>query len=174
MEQAAMTNKQTRRAILAGAAALPALAIIPAAALAAVDNDPIFAAIAWHKAAYLASMAASRIQCNTVDVEFSPEYDPIKCEAAQDAAWAANADADADDAAEALATIRPTTIAGLLALMHHVEQFNAGAFALDIDLEWRSAPMHWPAHDDESEIDLFGYSILANVRTALAAMTVQS
>ncbi len=167
-----MTTKTSRRAILAGAAALPALAIIPAAALAAVDNDPIFAAIEGHKAAYLASMAASRIQSNMVDAEFSPEYDPIKCEAAHAAARAADA-ADAA-AAEALATIRPTTIAGLLALMRHVEQFNAGAFALDIDPEWRSAPMHWPAHDDENEIDLFGYSILANVRTALAAMTVQS
>ena len=46
----------TRRAVLAGAASFPALAIIPAMAGDAGGADPIFAAIAKHKAAFLRSM----------------------------------------------------------------------------------------------------------------------
>ena len=160
----------TRRAILAGAAALPALAL---PAMAATELDPIFAAIEEHKVAFRDSQVASRIRCYVIDVEWSPDYDPVKCKAALEASSAAD-DADAD-AANALTTIQPTTIAGLLALMHHVEAFNAGAFALDIDPdEWRSRPFFWPADVDDDEIDLFGYSILANVRAALEAMAVQS
>ncbi len=113
-------------------------------------------------------MAACRIESNTVDAEWSPEYNPVECKAVKEAASEAHA------AANALTTIRPTTIAGPLALMQHVEQFNAGAFALDIDPECRSVPMHWPADLDEDEIDLFGYSVLANVRSALDDMAVQS
>ena len=137
------------------------------------EVDPIFAAIERHKVAFSASQVMGNIQCNTVDAKWSPEYDPVECEAVEEAASAADA-ADAA-AANALTTIRPTTIAGLLALMHHVEQFNAGAFVLEINPDgWYSKPMHWPANLDEDEIDLFGYSVLANVRRALEAMAVQS
>ena len=165
------TAHTTRRAlILAGAAMLPALAL-PVAAMSA-GIDPIFAAIERHKVAFHASQAAGRVRCNTIDAEWHPDHNPVECRAALEADSAANDAAGA--AAAALTTVRPTTIAGLLALMHHVEAFNAGAFALDIDSEWRSAPMHWPADVDEDGIDLFGYSILANVRAALEAMAVQS
>lgn len=50
-----MTTKQTRRAILAGTAALPALAIIPAMAGDAGAVDPIFAAIEGHRKSATAS-----------------------------------------------------------------------------------------------------------------------
>jgi hypothetical protein len=165
-----MTITTSRRAVLAGAAMLPALAV-PAFAVPA-GTDPIFATIERHKVTFHASQAASSIRASTVDAEWSPDYDPIECKAATKADAAATE--AADDAANALTTIRPTTIAGLLALMYHVEQFNAGAFALDIDPDWRSKPMHWPADVDDDEIDLFGYSIIANVRRALEAMAVQS
>jgi hypothetical protein len=70
-------------------------------------------------------------------------------------------------------------MAGLLALIRHVEAFNAGAFFLEPYPEstvsdWQSAPMFWPESNDEDEIDLFGYAVLANVRSALEAMAAAS
>jgi hypothetical protein len=166
-----MTIKTSRRAILAGAAALPALAI-PAIA-ASTEIDPIFAAIERHKVAFRASQAADNIRMGTVTAKWSPDYDPVECKAVMEASSATSG--AAANAANALTTIQPTTIAGLLALMHYIEAFNAGAFALDIDPDnWRSRPADWPADVDKDEIDLFGYSILANVRSALEAMAVQS
>lgn len=44
-----MTTKQTRRAVLVGAASVPALAILPAVALSSPAADPIFAAIERQK-----------------------------------------------------------------------------------------------------------------------------
>jgi hypothetical protein len=166
-----MKSKTTRRAVLASVASLPALAIIPATALGVVA-DPIFAAIERHKIAFRASQAAGRIKFHTIDAPTHPDYNPVECKVIDEAALAS--DDDADDAANGLITIQPTTIAGLLALMHYVEMFNAGAFALDNDPDWRSAPMHWPADVDDDEIDLFGYDVLANVRRALESMAVQS
>jgi hypothetical protein len=166
-----MKSQTTRRAVLASVAALPALAIIPAMALGAAA-DPIFAAVERHKIAFRASQAAGRIKFHTIDAEWHPDYDPVECKVVDEAVT--TSDDAADDAANALTTIQPTTIAGLLALMRYVEMFNAGAFALDIDPNWRSAPMHWPADVDDDEIDLFGYDVLANVRRALESMPVQS
>jgi len=164
-----MTTTTTRRTILAGAAALPALAV---PSFAAAELDPIFAAIERHKVAFHASQAADNIRMGTVDAKWSPDYDPVECKAVMEAASAA--DHAANDAANALTTIRPTMIAGLLALMHHVEAFNAGAFALDISPDkWRSGPMYWPADVGDDDIDMFGYSILANVRDALESLAVQ-
>jgi len=169
-----MTMNTSRRAILAGAASLPALAV---PVLAGTNLDPIFAAIERHKVAFRASQVAGRIKSNTVDAEWAPEYDAVKCKAAENANSVA--DDAADDAANALTTIRPTTKAGVLALIHHVEAFNAGAFFLepcpeDTVSDWQSKPMFWPASNDEDDIDLFGYSVLANVRRALESLVVQS
>jgi hypothetical protein len=167
--------KPSRRAVLAGVAAAPALAT-PALALSGADRpreggDPIFAAIERHKAAYRIQMEAGRIRCHTIDAKWDPEYDPVKCEAAKEA-YTAAADASDDAAADALTTIRPTTMAGVLALLHHVEAFNAGAFFLDpwpdsTVRDWQSKPTFWPSWEDEDGIDLFGYAVLANVRAAL-------
>jgi hypothetical protein len=177
--------KPSRRAVLAGVAAAPVLAV-PALALSGTGRpreggDPIFAAIERHKAAYRIQMEAGRIRCHTAD-KWSPEYDPVECEAAKEAYTAAAdasddaaADASDDAAADALTTIRPTTMAGVLALLHHVEAFNAGAFFLDpwpdsTVGDWQSKPTFWPSWEDEDGIDLFGYAVLANVRAALEAM----
>jgi hypothetical protein len=128
---------------------------LAAGAVAAALPDPIFAAIERHKVMFRTSMAAGRIRGHTVDAKWSPDYDHVECKAVQEASNAA--DAAAVDAANALTTIQPTTLAGLLALMDHVEQFNAGAFVLDVDPDnWRSAPTHWPADVDDDEIHLFG------------------
>jgi hypothetical protein len=107
----------------------------------------------------------------------APGYDAVKCKAAIEAS--SDADDDADDAAEALTTVRPTTMAGILALIRHVEAFNAGAFFLEPDAkstvaDWQSAPMFWPDFQDEDEICLFGYAVLTNVRRALEAMAAVS
>jgi hypothetical protein len=120
-------SKLNRRNALAAIGSLPALSI-PAAAAFATD-DPIFAAIEWHKVAFRTSQEAGRIRVHTVDAKWAPEYDPVKCKAAQDADSAATD--YADDAANALTTVQPTTMAGVLALIHHVEAFNAGAFFLE-------------------------------------------
>jgi hypothetical protein len=89
------------------------------------------------------------------------------------------ADDAATDAADELTTVRPTTMAGVLALIRYVEAFNAGAFFLepypeDTVSDWQSKPMFWPESNDEDEIDLFGYAVLANVRSALEAMAAVS
>jgi hypothetical protein len=164
--------KPSRRAVLAGAALVAAP--VPALAAGLNDPDPIFAAIERHKAAYRIQMEAGRIRCHTADAKWSPEYDPVECEAAKEA-YTAAADASDDAAADALTTIRPTTMAGVLALLHHVEAFNAGAFFLDpwpdsTVRDWQSKPTFWPSWEDEDGIDLFGYAVLANVRAALEAM----
>jgi hypothetical protein len=139
--------------------------------------DPIFAAIERHKVAFRISQEASRIRARTVDVEGAPEYDPVEVKAADEADSAAY-DANAD-AANALTTVRPTTMAGVLALLRYVEAFNAGAFFLEpysdsTVSDWQSSPFFWPESKDEHGIDLFGYWLLTNVCNALEAMAVVS
>ena len=160
-----MKRTTSRRTILAGIAASPALT---APALAGISSqsglidDPIFAAIEKHKTVFLLSLEPRRLESNT------PYHDPVETIIRRAASAAHDA---ADEAANALTTIRPTTHAGVLALLQHVEQFNAGAFVLDND--WHSAPMEWP-EVVEDDTDFFGFFILANVRAALEALAVQS
>ena len=174
----------SRRAILAGASVLAAAASVPISACAAVpshgaisDPDPIFAAIERHKIAFRLSQEAGRVASVTVDAKWSPEYDEALCRANK--AADEDAEADAAQAARKLTTIQPTSVAGVLALIRHVEAFNDGAYYLapkdgSTINDWRSRPMHWPESADEDEIDLFGYFVLANVRRALEAMAVQA
>jgi hypothetical protein len=97
-------SNHSRRAVLAGIATAPALALTSA------GPDPIYAAIERHKVAFRLSQETGRIRSGTVDVEWASGYDPVKCKAVLEADSAAS-DADAD-AANALTTVRPTTIAG--------------------------------------------------------------
>jgi hypothetical protein len=173
------TKTTTRRAVLASIATAPAAAALaaPALALTSAAPDPIFAAIERHKVAFRTSQEASRIRAHTVDAEWAPEYDPVKVKAADEADSAAT-DAS-NDAAYALTTIRSTTMAGVLALLRYVEAFNAGAFFLEpwpdsTVGDWQSEPFFWPESNDEHGIDLFGYAILANVRSALEVMAAAS
>jgi hypothetical protein len=174
------TKTTTRRAILAGAAtALASTGIgIGVVRTKAAESDPIYAAIERHKVAFRISHAKSRILSNTTSAEWAPDYDPVEWGAVKEAHTAAcNASAAA---ANALTTVRPSTMAGVLALVCYVEAFNGGAFFLEPDSseatsdDWRSAPMHWPETKDDDEVDLFGFAILANVRCALEAIAVQS
>jgi hypothetical protein len=119
---ATMTSKTSRRAVLAGAATLPALAIIPATAFAAAD--PIFAAIEKHRklndahiAACNATVAASEgIEGLTPTIKKLEDQSGVACDVAFDALG------------ELLATT-PTTIAGCAALLRHVENLTGkGSF----------------------------------------------
>lgn len=171
-----MTTTTTRRAILAGAAVLPALA---AAGLASPSPDPIFEAIEQDKAAYVRYTIAGNIRCNTVDAEWAPEYD------ADVVAIAEAADGAACQALEetqmALTTTVPTTMAGVLALLDYVKDFNAGAFRHPTEEGWESDRLQWPKLAADGDNDggaddavPFAFALMQNVRASLAAMTVQS
>jgi len=179
-----MTSTTSRRAILAGIAAIPAATSLPAIATAATEPDPIFAAIERHKVAFPISMAASSVRMGTVDAKWSSEYDPVKLEKAEAARSAA--DDEAGDAAFNLTLIEPTTFAGIVALIDYMEEFNQGQFRLEGEEdEWFSAAYMWPAadqfefeghderHDPDGELGM-AYAILLNVRDALRALAVQS
>jgi hypothetical protein len=161
----------SRRSALAGVASLT----VPSTALAAYSAtsivDPIFAAIERHREAYMLRLTAGRIRGDTPD--WGPDCDEAKLavvEKEDDAAYQAN-----EDAAMALTTIRPTTIAGILALLEYVEFFNAGGIFLPDDrVNWSSAAMFWPRIERDHESDEYGYLILANVRAALDAQEVRS
>jgi hypothetical protein len=102
--------KPTRRAMLAGAAAIPTTAL-PAAALAAMplEPDPIFAAIEAHRARWSEFNAWCAL----------PEAGTEEGKAAEnrlsDAEW---------EAAIALVEIEPTTMAGVIALLRYTVGVN--------------------------------------------------
>ena len=101
-----MSSTTSRRAILAGAAMLPAISL---PALAAAEPDPIFAAIEKMKA----TDAAHGRRCEGEPEVRGPEYEAWY-EAQGIACYAA---ADARD--EMLATV-PTTVAGAVAMLDAV------------------------------------------------------
>jgi len=161
-----MTAETTRRLILAGAAA----AAVPTLSLPTFADpapDPIFAAIEKNRQAYIARMRACRIEAEAVPNE--PRWNEIQ-------AAATEADAASDKAALALTTTQPTTMAGVLALLEHVEAFNEGEISLadsrDLSGVWHSGPMFWPVIEDQNykDVNIFGYLILANVHRALQTL----
>jgi hypothetical protein len=95
--------KPTRRAILAGAAALPATAAVAAMPLAVVDRDPIFAAIDPHRAA----SASYDDNCSRLDEEDTPEAEAQLSELHN----------REESAALAILAVEPTTIAGVVAIL---------------------------------------------------------
>jgi hypothetical protein len=164
-----MKATSTRRAVLAGAAALPAISL-PAIA---TEPDPIFAAIERHKMAF-------RIEQETCRAEGHMDSSAPEYKATRAAVDVAN---DAcNEAAYALAELEPTTKAGALALLKYVEEFNAGHFvlaetlALPRNQQWRSGATAWPEHiyyDDETE-ELFSFALMGNVCRALKTLAVRS
>jgi hypothetical protein len=166
----------SRRAILAGAASVPAFAL-PAAALASTEPDPAFAAIDTHREALVRKMAAARR-----DSELERDDDGKKeAEAAETLARAAE-----DDAQWELAIVVPTTLAGILALLAYLDDLYAGEVALSED------PKNWHSGEDESGLSTFAdeeiidkfhgepielpliFWITRNIRTALQTMAVRS
>jgi hypothetical protein len=154
-----MTTSMSRRSMIAGAAALPAAAVLPAVALAA-EPDPIFAAIEAHKAA---NVTYSR----TCSLSTNMRYDaPGYAEA--DAATTEACHAERDAAID-LTRIAPTTRTGIDALL---------AYVLDND---RDYPGHddWPTemtapdvldYTGEPAVMPFHFWLLRNVRDSLAVM----
>ena len=107
-----------RRAIVRGAATLPAIAALPVAAVANAAPDPIFAAIARHRAAYAAWMAAIEIEVGT--------------EVATSSAFEAEFEAE-QKASKDLVGTPPTTLPGLLALLRHIIVHEEDVAILGLD-----------------------------------------
>ncbi len=108
-----------RRALVVGAASIPALAL-PAVAMAATEPDPIFAAIEAHREIFVRMLRAARHNAN-LD-EDSPAKE--EAEASDDAARAIENDAQLE-----LANVEPTTLAGVLALLAYLDDLYVGAIA---------------------------------------------
>jgi hypothetical protein len=162
----------SRRTILAGAAALPALTA-PAVALAAsgtvpaemvpAELDPIFAAIDAHRQAFLKQIASCLKKSNLMDG--TPEHDAADDEHADD--WV-----DYHNASIDLLDIEPTSIAGVLALLDYVQQLNDGALVSPDDPGVRSNWQAWPCSgisddDDLDDTSPMAWHLLRAVREAL-------
>jgi hypothetical protein len=165
----------SRRTILAGAVTAPALAL-PVSAIAATElGDPIFTAIEAHRGAFMGSMRSS-YNLFYMD-EDAPEY--AAATAARDADYEVRHATE-----EELALTVPTTMAGVLALLAYLHDFDTQALALPEN------PDHWhsdheaiqPRADDGildrysgEPIELpFMFWIMRNVRTALQTLAVQA
>jgi hypothetical protein len=110
-DEAMSTTKQvSRRTIVSGAAALPAIAVC-VTAVAATEPDPIFAAIAAHRSAW----AALCRDCSRLDEEDTPEAQ-TKLSKLHDAV---------SEAEEQLIEIEPTTMAGAITLLRYLAEFQA-------------------------------------------------
>jgi hypothetical protein len=109
-----MTTTTTRRTILAGAAALPALAIIPATAVAAAGVDPIFAAIEKHRQAEAAFVGVYDNEIMRGAVYLTPAIKAVEDQAGELCVRSSAAYVD-------LVKMTPTTLAGCAALLRHLE-----------------------------------------------------
>jgi hypothetical protein len=173
----ALSRRQALTATAAALAGATAVNVVAIVATRAAEPDPIFAAIERHRAAHMHAMACSRVRAETVDVSWSPEYDPVKVADASEADRAAR-ERDADAAMELL-NVEPTTAAGMVALLEYVLDYNAGGLKLPDDPEWYSIPMDWPCDFvDQDEIDIgeeagapFAWALLDNVREFLARLS---
>lgn len=117
---AAATGLPSRRlalATLAGAGA--ALALPKVAKAATVEPDPVFAAIEYRQEAYEAFTAALKTDDGT-----GPEVE-VTSEAHEDALYA-------------LASVEPTTLPGLRAMIDHFAQHLAGGGTYDVELAFPS------------------------------------
>jgi hypothetical protein len=103
MEGYTMKSHTTRRAVLAGAAALPALAIIPATAIAAGGVDPIFAAIERHRAVRASFWESNDMPEDVMDLRCKEHHQALAV----------------------LLSTRPTTIAGCIAILRHLDHHLA-------------------------------------------------
>jgi hypothetical protein len=102
------TTSLSRRAVMAGAASLPALAIIPATAVAVAGIDPIFAALERHRQIEAAYIAA----CNE-------PIDQAKEQAREDRVI--KLCHRSSNALGELVAMTPTTLAGCAALLRYLE-----------------------------------------------------
>lgn len=101
-----MSSTTTRRAILAGAAAVPALAVPAIAA----EPDPIFAALEAHKAAWHAYIDFIRAPAYAGVVRVPPDLEQRAVELLD----------EAHSVAETMLDVRPTTVGGVIALLDYL------------------------------------------------------
>ena len=118
-------STHSRRAILAGIAAMPALA---APALALSGPDPIFAAIETHRATW-ADLSA---RCSALDAADTPE-----AEAELSRIMAVD-----NEAAGELADAKPVTLAGAIALLRHSVEFSE-EYAFEDDEDDKMKPLSY-------------------------------
>ena len=114
-----MTTNTTRRAVMAGLAAAP-VAGLPAIAGAVAGNDPIFAAIERHKAAWSAFLPT----CDLTD-EVRAKKEGREVTQTDRAAHEAAGDAEIE-ALEALVETAPTTKAGARATIEWLNEYDRG------------------------------------------------
>jgi hypothetical protein len=138
-----------RRAFLSGAAAVATAAIAASASLPAVAAglDPIFAAIEAHKAANVALRSQisvhSELECSLPREKRKSNVDAFgeKIVPTDDPRWIASEravmrsfEAEAD-AACVLVSVRPTTMAGMLALLQYANAADTDGEAWPCDLQ---------------------------------------
>jgi hypothetical protein len=172
-----MRRRTTLRVIEGGSASLDGSArgmtgqpLAVSTTVGAAD-DPIFALIEAHGRAFWKRMEAGAAYFELDYVH--PKYEAGK--AAHDAL--ANV---ADEAAMQLIEVQPTTMAGVMALIDYVDDFNQGKFRFND--EWCSAPYNWPdglvdddRYSDDPDDDCgMAFAVLLNVRDALQTLAVQS
>ena len=168
-------SELSRRSIVAGASALPALAI-PAAAPIALP-DPTFAVIETHRNALLSAFRAGKIICETPNDDRTKEGDLVE----------ARAYALADEVTYKLSEVVPTTFAGVFALMEYVDGLHVGKVQLpDERNDWFSAwddEGGWvrgqtyqgdglvsPFNGEPFDLPLI-FWVMRNVQTALRSLT---
>lgn len=138
-----MSATSTRRAILAGAATLPALSV-PAIAAAA---DPIFAAIERHRQAEAAFTAACHAMDNAPSLEGA------------EALVGARLDRAVQEYT-VLTGMTPTTVAGCAALLRYIEAHEA---------KYRHEGVVLFSDSGSDEIRTAGKSLLSRIASALDA-----
>lgn len=145
----------------------------------AAKADPVFAAIENHRAAYIAYAKTGDVEATTPSWLGNDKTATNPAFTAAEAAHSPKADAEAE-AACALASVVPTTMAGVTALLNYVHDFNHGALneSVGVPKGWASNAQSWPADlipDEATEAKYpelqaipFGIWVLENVREALA------
>jgi hypothetical protein len=178
-----MSDQLNRRTILAGVAAVPALTIPAAGAgstfAAASEPDPVFATVAAHREAFVEHMRAARLDGKLMRSDPRAEATGAALDAADEAL---------EGATLGLLEVAPTTMAGVLALLRYLEEFQEQAIELPED------PRGWHSGDHDAlltetyehpnlgdkfngePLELpFTYWVMQNVRTALQSLAaVQS
>jgi hypothetical protein len=169
-------SELSRRTLVTSAAALPALAV-PAVAIAASagPDDPIFEAIEAHRNALL-------LRFEKGAVEVGLRYDDPRYAAASEQMQSA-----VDQLGEAefeLATTVPVTMAGVMALLRHVESHHHQEIVLPEDPnQWYSQAQFFGSFEDEEIRERFNgepvefeltFWIMRNVKEALETIEVQS
>jgi hypothetical protein len=138
------THNLSRRSLFAAAAVIPAAALSTIPALASPDAaDPIFAAIRRHRAAHEKSLLAIRQQCDLEEIvphdlrkAYHVEHRGTDVGRDDDPRWTAGQDHywvcsdEADEAAMALLSIVPDTMAGTAALLSYAAEYSCP------DKEW--------------------------------------